>query len=45
MITHSIRWWFESDAPGPDEMARQVLLLLRYGLPERFFRMPRGSVQ
>src|SRR5579884_2074551 len=28
-------WWFEHDEPEPDEMADQVLKLLRHGLPEQ----------
>jgi AcrR family transcriptional regulator len=35
MITQGNFWWFEHDEPGPDEMADQVLKLLRHGLPEQ----------
>ncbi len=35
MITQGNFWWFEHDEPGPDEMAEQVLQLLRHGLPEQ----------
>jgi AcrR family transcriptional regulator len=37
MVTQGIYLWFESEAPGPEEMAQQVLLLLRHGLPEQLF--------
>ena len=33
IITQAIAWWFENDEPAPDEMAEQVLRLLRWGLP------------
>jgi AcrR family transcriptional regulator len=33
MIMQGIAWWFEHDEPGPDEMNRHVLQLLRNGLP------------
>jgi AcrR family transcriptional regulator len=33
VVTQAIVWWFEQDEPTPDEMAEQVLLLLRWGLP------------
>ena len=35
MITQGNFWWFEHDESGPDEMAEQVLQLLRHGLPEQ----------
>ncbi len=35
MIVQSMQWWSEQDEPGPDEMADQLLLLLRQGLPEQ----------
>jgi len=35
MIMQGNFWWFEHDEPGPDQMAEQVLLLLRHGLPEQ----------
>jgi AcrR family transcriptional regulator len=37
MITQGIYLWFESDAPGPETMAWQMLLLLRHGLPAQLF--------
>ncbi len=37
MITRGIFWWFETTEPGPEIMARQVLLLLRHGLPASLF--------
>ncbi len=33
MMTQGIVWWFEHDEPGPEEMTKQVMLLLRQGLP------------
>jgi AcrR family transcriptional regulator len=33
IVMQAIVWWFEYDEPGPDEMAEQVLRLLRQGLP------------
>ena len=33
IVTQGIIWWFEQDEPGPEEMARQVVELLRHGLP------------
>lgn len=38
MIMQGISWWSEQDEPGPDEMADQLLLLLRQGLPEEILR-------
>ena len=38
MIAQSMLWWSEQDDPGPDEMADQLLLLLRQGLPEEILR-------
>ncbi|HVB23945.1 MAG TPA: TetR/AcrR family transcriptional regulator [Ktedonobacteraceae bacterium] len=38
MIVQSMQWWSEQDDPGPDEMADQLLLLLRQGLPEEILR-------
>jgi AcrR family transcriptional regulator len=35
MVVQGILWWSEQDKPGPDEMANQLLLLLRQGLPEQ----------
>ncbi len=35
MITRGNFWWFEHEEPGPDEMAEQLLQLLRHGLPEQ----------
>jgi len=35
MIMQGNFWWFEHDEPGPDQMADQVLQLLRHGLPEQ----------
>ncbi|WP_220205948.1 TetR/AcrR family transcriptional regulator [Reticulibacter mediterranei] len=40
IITQGIHWWFENDAPGPDEMAEQALSLLRHGLPEEILTRP-----
>ena len=37
VIIQGIYWWFESEEPGPEAMAQQVLLLLRHGLPEQLF--------
>ncbi|MFL5628109.1 MAG: TetR/AcrR family transcriptional regulator [Ktedonobacteraceae bacterium] len=36
IVTQGIAWWFEHDEPGPDEMAEQVMQLLRRGLPADF---------
>lgn len=33
MVTQGIIWWFEQDEPGPEEMTRQAVQLLRNGLP------------
>ncbi len=33
MVMQGIVWWFEHDEPGPEEMAKQVTLLLQHGLP------------
>lgn len=33
IVFQSIGWWFEHDAPGPEEMTMHVLRLLRQGLP------------
>ncbi|MEO8972373.1 MAG: TetR/AcrR family transcriptional regulator [Ktedonobacteraceae bacterium] len=38
MIAQSMLWWSEQDEPEPDEMADQLLLLLRNGLPEEILR-------
>lgn len=38
MIAQGILWWSEQDEPGPDEMADQLLLLLRHGLPEQLLK-------
>lgn len=38
MIVQSMQWWSEQDDPGPDEMADQLLLLLRHGLPEALLK-------
>ena len=38
MIVQGILWWSEQDEPGPDEMAEQLLLLLRHGLPEQLLK-------
>ena len=35
MVTQGIVWWFEQDEPGPEAMTRQVVQLLRNGLPEQ----------
>lgn len=43
MITQGIFWWFEHAEPGPEEMAHQVLLLLRQGLPEHLFHADEAS--
>jgi AcrR family transcriptional regulator len=37
MITQGIYLWFESEESGPEKMARQMLLLLRHGLPQQLF--------
>lgn len=37
MITQCICLWCESEAPGPEIMAQQILLLVQHGLPEHFF--------
>ena len=33
MVTQGIIWWFEQDEPGPEEMTRHAVQLLRNGLP------------
>lgn len=33
IVTQGITWWFEHDEPDPEEMTKQVMLLLRHGLP------------
>jgi AcrR family transcriptional regulator len=38
MVAQGILWWSEQDEPGPDEMADQLLLLLRNGLPEQILK-------
>jgi AcrR family transcriptional regulator len=40
VITQGIYWWFESDKPGPEEMAEQALSVLRHGIPEQLFTRP-----
>ncbi|MHB8598660.1 MAG: TetR/AcrR family transcriptional regulator [Ktedonobacteraceae bacterium] len=38
MIVQGILWWSEQDEPGPDEIADQLLQLLRHGLPEQLLK-------
>jgi AcrR family transcriptional regulator len=37
MIAQGIAWWFDSDVPGPEQMAAQVISLLEHGLPATLF--------
>ena len=44
MITQGILWGgLSKDEPGPDEMADQLLQLLRYGLPEQLLKEQPGK--
>lgn len=40
IITQGIYWWFESNEPGPEEMAEQALSVMRHGIPEQLFTRP-----
>lgn len=44
MITQGIYLWFASEAAGPETMARQMLLLLRHGLPAQLFDEDAGPI-
>jgi AcrR family transcriptional regulator len=37
IIAQGIIWWFDQDKPEPNQMAEQMIQLLRYGLPARLF--------
>jgi AcrR family transcriptional regulator len=37
LLMRAITWWFARDEPDPEEMAKQILSVLRHGLPACLF--------